>query len=220
VSKPMKPAFTKVNRYIFDPEAYSWNLPSGWSCPAADECLAKVDKDSGKMWDGPNQKFKCYSAMTERYPSVRKRLWCNFDAVKGKKPSEVADVLECMPKKVKRVRIHSAGDFFSQDYFDGWLIFMERHPEVHFWAFTKSVNLWVNRLGCIPNNFELQASMGGKHDHLIAEHGLKYARVVWSEAEAATLGLIIDTNDYFAAYGKNPFALLENFTRGKKKKAI
>lgn len=213
----MVPAFTKVNRYIFDPEAYAWNLPSGWTCPAAEQCLAKVDEVSGKMWDGPNQKFKCYSAMTERYPSVRKRLWCNFEAVKGKLPNEVANVLECMPKKVKRVRIHSAGDFFSQNYFDGWLTFVERHPDVHFWAFTKSVNLWVNRLGCIPKNLELQASIGGKYDDLVRQHGLKYAQVVWSEEEAKKLGLYIDYNDYLAAYSNRPFALLENFTRGKNK---
>jgi hypothetical protein len=212
----VKPAFTKGNRYLFDPKAWSWNLPSGWSCPAAEACLAKVDKDSGKMWNGPKQQFKCYSAMTERYPSVRARLWCNFDAVKNKSVAEIVKVLECMPKSAKRVRIHSAGDFFSQTYFDAWLAFVAEHPDVHFWAFTKSVNLWVNRLGSIPANLELQASIGGRHDALVHQHGLKYARVVWSQEEADGLGLKIDTDDYLAAYGKEPFALMENFTKKKK----
>lgn len=211
-----RPAFTRVNRYIFDPQAVSWSLPSGTTCPGALHCLARADRVTGKIWNGPHQKFKCYSAVTERFPSVRQRLWLNFEAVKGKSAAEVADVLECMPRKTQRVRIHTAGDYFSQEYFDGWLLFCARHSDVHFWAFTKSLNFWIARLGQIPSNLILQASKGGRHDDLIAEHGLKYAEVVWSEAEAAAKGLAIDRDDYLAAYGSKPFALLENFSAPKK----
>lgn len=210
-----RPAFTKVNKYIFDPDAVSWSLPSGTTCPGALHCLAKADRHSGKIWNGPHQKFKCYSAVTERFPSVRQRLWANFESVKGKSAAEVADVLECIPPKAKRVRIHTAGDFFSQDYFDGWLAFCLRHSDVHFWAFTKSLKFWVARIGQIPPNLMLQASKGGREDDLIAKHGLKYAEVVWSGAEAASKGLAVDVDDYLAAYGSKPFALLENFTAPK-----
>jgi hypothetical protein len=117
--------------------------------------------------------------------------------------------------KAKRVRIHTAGDFFSQDYFDGWLAFCLRHSDVHFWAFTKSLKFWVARIGQIPPNLMLQASKGGREDDLIAKHGLKYAEVVWSGAEAASKGLAVDVDDYLAAYGSKPFALLENFTAPK-----
>ena len=55
----MKPAFTKVNRYIFDPKAFSWSLPSGTTCPGAEACLAKVDRVTGKSTNGPKQEFKC-----------------------------------------------------------------------------------------------------------------------------------------------------------------
>lgn len=214
----MIPAFTKVNRYIFDPKAYSWSLPSGTTCPGAEACLAKVDRTTGKMWNGPLQKFKCYSAVTERYPSVRNRLWCNFDAVKGKTPHQVSSILErAKPKKMERCRIHTAGDFFSQTYFDGWLLFIEANPDIHFWAFTKSIPFWISRINCIPSNLIMQASYGGRWDHLIAEHNLKYARVVYSMEEADHLGLDIDFDDSLAAYGTKPFALLENFSKPKHK---
>jgi len=209
------PAFTRVNRYIFDSNAWSWSLPSGTTCPGALLCLAKADRRTGKLWNGPEQKFRCYSAVTERFPSVRSRLWANFDAVKAKSPSEVCDVLSCIPRNAKRVRIHAAGDFFSQDYFDGWLMFCARNPSVRFWAFTKSLPFWVKRLGNIPTNLILQASTGGRHDELIKRHNLKYAQVVWSREEAARIGLPIDEDDYLAAYGSKPFALLENFTARK-----
>ena len=212
----MKPAFTKGNRYLFDPATYAWNIPSGWTCPAADQCLAKADRKTGKITNGPGQKFKCYSAMTERYPSVRERLWTNFESVARKSPEDVEAVLQCLPEKAKLVRIHAAGDFFSQNYFDGWLRFIRSREDVHFWAFTKSLPFWIARINEIPPNLMLQASYGGKHDELIDRHNLKYAKVVWSKAEAESLGLEIDLDDRLAAYGSKSFALLENFTKPKK----
>ena len=212
----MNPAFTKVNRYIFDPKAFSWSLPSGTTCPGAEACLAKVDRVTGKMTNGPKQEFKCYSAMTERYPSVRNRYWANFDAVKGKSAGEVAEVLDsCFPEKAKRVRIHTAGDFFSEQYFLGWVKFVESRPEVQFWAFTKSLPFWIKHISNIPSNLELQASYGGRYDHLIGQNSLKFAKVVWSVQEAEKLGLPIDTDDRLAAYPGGSFALLENFTPKK-----
>jgi hypothetical protein len=214
-TKAKAPAFTRVNKYIFDDRAWSWSLPSGTTCPSALLCLAKADRRTGKLWNGPKQVFRCYSAVTERFPSVRERLWANFDAVKGKSPEEVCEVLSCIPRRAQRVRIHTAGDFFSQDYFDGWLQFCIRNEQVHFWTFTKSLPFWIARLSDIPRNLVLQASVGGKHDQLIRERGLKYAQVVWSREEAQRLGLAIDEDDYLAAYGTRPFALLENFTARK-----
>jgi hypothetical protein len=213
--KTIGPAFTRVNKYIFDSSAWSWSLPSGTTCPGALSCLARADRHTGKLWNGPQQKFRCYSAVTERFPSVRQRLWANFDAVKGKAPDEVCEALSCIPRKARRVRVHTAGDFFSQDYFDGWLQFCARNEGIHFWAFTKSLPFWVARLRDIPRNLILQASTGGRHDELIKQHNLKYAQVVWSRDEASRLGLAIDEDDYLAAYGSKPFALLENFTATK-----
>jgi hypothetical protein len=209
----MKPAFTKANRYLFDPQAWSWSLPSGTTCPGAEQCLAFVDRETGQMTNGPKQKFRCYSAMTERYPSVRKRYWANFDAVRGKNAHEVAEVLnDCLPAKANKVRIHTAGDFFSEQYFLGWMQFIRSKPSVLFWAFTKSVPLWVKHLDAIPSNLQLQASYGGKWDELIEQHKLKFAKVVWSRQEAAELGLEIDEGDRLAALQNKSFALLENFS--------
>ena len=214
----MIPAFTKVNKYVFDDKAYSWSLPSGTTCPGAEKCLAIADRHTGRVWNGPKQEFRCYSAVYERYPSVRNRLWCNFDAIKGKTPHQVCSILErAKPRKMKRCRIHTAGDFFSQTYFDAWLLFVDANPDIHFWAFTKSLPFWVARLGQIPKNLNLQASCGGRHDHMITIHNLKFAKVVWSEDTAQRLGLVIDTDDYLAAYGSKPFALLENFSNKKAK---
>ena len=206
--KYFKAAFTKANSYIFDKAAWSWSLPSGHTCPGALTCLAKTDQHTGKLTHGKDQEFICYSAIYERFPSIRKRYWSNLNAVKGKSIDEVARVLSCLPRAAKLVRVHTAGDFFSQDYFDGWLKFIASKPSTNFYAFTKSLPLWVRRIGEIPPNFELQASYGGKWDHLIEMNNLKYAKIVYSQREADELNLAIDIDDRLAAEKRGSFALL------------
>jgi hypothetical protein len=100
--------FTKKITY-YSGIVYEWNLPTGWTCPCAKECLVKVDKLTGKM-DNKSNAYKCYSASAERFPGVRTSRWDNLEQSK--------DSLPPLPKNCKSVRIHASGDFYSQAYFD------------------------------------------------------------------------------------------------------
>ena len=103
---------------------YEWNLPTGWTCPFAAECLVKVDRMTGKF-DNQSSAYKCYAGNAERFPAVRDHRWKNFEYVKaGKFP--------VIPQEAKAVRIHASGDFFSQQYFDMWLLVAKENPEVEF----------------------------------------------------------------------------------------
>lgn len=201
----------------------AFTLPSGWTCPAAKDCLSKADRETGKITDGAETEFRCFAASSEsQYKNTRAMVWRNFDAIRSVKGDELelADLLQSqLPKAFDILRVHVGGDFFSQKYFDAWLEVARRMPHKHFYAYTKSLNFWVKRFGEIPANFSLTASDGGKYDNLIAEHDLKNARVVYSEAEAEELGLEIDHDDYHAAYGKESFALLIHGTQPKGSKA-
>jgi hypothetical protein len=106
------------------------------------------------------------------------------------------------------VRIHVSGDFFSQDYFDAWVEVARCRPETLFYAYTKALPFWVRRKNELPDNFILTASYGGTHDHLIEAYGLRSAKVVFSEEEAASLGLEIDHDDSHAMRPGPSFALL------------
>ena len=44
---------------------WSFNLPSGFSCPGANECLSKSDQRTGKITDGKDTKYRCFSASDE-----------------------------------------------------------------------------------------------------------------------------------------------------------
>lgn len=172
---------------------------------------------TGKISDGVHTEFRCFSASQESlYPSVRKARWHNFEELKGKSLEEMRDaILASLPKKISTVRIHVSGDFFSQNYFDAWLWAAMERPGILFYAYTKSLPYWIARLDRIPTNFILTASRGGRKDELIAKHGLREARVVYSVKEAEELGLSLDHDDSLA-YNRGPsFALLIHGTQPK-----
>tara|TARA_Y100000310_G_scaffold118526_1_gene117424 strand:+ start:12498 stop:13106 length:609 start_codon:yes stop_codon:yes gene_type:complete len=200
--------FSKKKTY-YPQTTWEFNLPAGHSCPYAKDCKIKVDKETGKF-DTIGKKFRCYAASAERFPGVRKSRWENYEAVL--RGEEIV-----IPKDVTHVRIHSSGDFFSQEYFDKWITICKNNPEIKFWAFTKSIQFWVNRLNEIPNNLTLQASKGSIQDDLIEKHNLKFAEVFKSLEALEKSGLPRDTDDAFAMEGTESFALLDNYNREKKK---
>lgn len=201
----------------------SLSLASGWSCPFANVCFSKADPVTGKISDGKETKFRCFSASQESvYPNVRTSRHFNFNLMKGlKSTEEMYNLIQSSLPKITRsgvgaiIRIHVAGDFFNQNYFDAWIAVAKNNPDRLFYAYTKSLQYWVNRINDIPANFKLNASMGGKLDHLIEEYGLKYAEVVFSEEEAAAKGLEIDHDDSHAYDGNQSFALLLHGTQPK-----
>jgi|TARA_R100000951_G_C2576632_1_gene160528 hypothetical protein len=190
--------FTKKTKY-YTGVVYEWNLPTGWTCPYAKECLVKVDKTTGKM-DNKSNAYKCYAASSERFPAVRDSRWGNFEQSKVSIPQ--------LPKKVEAVRIHASGDFYSQEYFDKWIEFCKDNKDVEFWAYTKSLNFWTKRLDEIPDNLTLTASWGGKFDYMIDKHKLKNALVI--RKEMLKDNMIIDTNDDVARQKDVSFYLLDN----------
>lgn len=199
----------------------SISLASGWSCPFANECFSKADPKTGKITDGPNTRFRCFSASQESvYTNTREQRNNNFNLLKKLKTVEemVKLIQQSLPDIKKNgegtiVRLHVAGDFFNQTYFDAWLTIAKNNPDRIFYAYTKSLQYWVNRLGQIPANFKLNASKGGKLDHYIDQYNLKYAEVVFSEQEAEAKGLEIDHDDSHAYDYDSPFALLLHGTQ-------
>ena len=192
-------------------EIATFSIPSGFTCPGAFECLSKANKETGKIQDGANTVFRCFSASQEAtFPNVRKSRWENFDTLRtfGANYSAMADFICTNLPKQDIVRIHVAGDFYSQAYFDAWLEVAKRNPSKTFYAYTKSLPYWIQRKDEIPANMKLNASRGGKHDALIEAYGLKFAEVVFSEQEAADKGLTIDHDDSLAFTQNNSFALL------------
>ena len=43
----------------------TFSMPAGWTCPMAFDCLARADKATGKITDGPDATFRCFAASAE-----------------------------------------------------------------------------------------------------------------------------------------------------------
>ena len=115
----------------------------------------------------------------------------------------------------KIIRIHASGDFFDEKYFLAWCEIARQKPDIIFYAYTKSLNFWVNNLDVIPNNLRLISSRGGRFDNLIDEYNLLNAIVVYSVDMAKRLNLAIDYDEQLAITSPVNFALLIHGTQGK-----
>jgi hypothetical protein len=71
------------------------------------ECLSRANRETGKIVDGKQTLFRCFSASQETlYPVVRVQRWKNFDALSKLSRSEmVALIASNLPKKARIVRV-------------------------------------------------------------------------------------------------------------------
>jgi len=212
-------------------KVYSFDLPSGYTCPGAKNCKSRaiVNPLTGRatIQDGKNCQFRCFSASQEvLLPNVRKSRQENLATLRGKSTPQIVElILSAIPKNAKIIRLHVSGDFFSLGYLKAWLIVASRRPDLKIYCYTKSLHfiqsVSYNQLnpllgrGQLTTNFRVTASRGGKFDHLIEVLGLREAKVVYSEDEANNLGLSIDHDDSHAAQLGGSFALIIHGTQPK-----
>ena len=200
------------------PKVSSFDLLSGWSCPAAKDCKARVIVTEGKrsIEETEHTIYRCFSASQEaQYTNtyiMRKR---NFDTLRGLNKVEVVDVIgESLPPRSGIIRIHVAGDFFNRAYFEAWAEIARLHRDRLFYAYTKSLPFWIQSTP--PENLVLTASYGGLHDDLIRAHRLRFVRVILRKGQAGRLE--IDHDDSHAAdptRRRRSFALLIHGTQPK-----
>ena len=206
------------NRLIF-------NIPAGYACPHAGVCKTMADRTTGKIMDLPQftgteaDEYRCFAAMAETRPTVREARWHNWDLLRevmymgGDQAMLIRDLIDLslmvQPEK-DLVRVHEAGDFWTEQYMRAWFMVAASRPHQKFYAFTKSLGMWLNLRDIIPSNFYLTASCGGTLDYLIPKYPEVFQRiayVVYTEEEAAERGLEIDHDDSHCL-GDKPFGLL------------
>jgi hypothetical protein len=206
------------------------SLPAGYTCPFATMCKNFPAKWEGPVkggkfkrpasWDknikpGPKAKFMCYAARAQgQYPGANIQAFKNLDLIKKFKTKEEISNLIIKSLQFHKLqdtdifRIHEAGDFFSQVYFDAWIDVANKLPGTLFYAYTVSLPFWIARKGQIPNNLKLIASMDEENEQTIIDNGLRYSKVVSSVEEAAEQELPIDFDDSIAFGSDRNFALL------------
>jgi hypothetical protein len=206
-----------------------FSLPAGYTCPFAKQCKTLPAKWKGTAKQGKFEKpasweknyqlakgakYLCYAGRAQaQYPGANIQAFSNLKLLNKFKTSE--EMANLIIKSLKfhglqntdLFRIHEAGDFFSQEYFDAWLEVARKMPGTLFYAYTVSLPYWLNRKNQIPRNFKLIASMDEDNEELINAEGIRYAKVVGSTEEARELGLRMDVDDMLAWGTDDSFAL-------------
>jgi hypothetical protein len=115
----------------------------------------------------------CYARQgAYTFPSVKSAHVKKLEMVLYDLPGWVEEMkLELTHKRYlgKHIRIHDAGDFFSDDYTKAWLDIAESTPTSIFYAYTREVSRFKRVVTdeTQPVNFFYLFSYGGKEDHLI-----------------------------------------------------
>jgi hypothetical protein len=188
----------------------SFNLPAGYTCPAAKDCKSRADQHTGKITDNKGIKYRCYAASMESiYPNIRKMVWNNFHILQSTKNIYSA-IKESLPKQAKIIRLHVSGDFYSQDYFLAWVNIAKDNPNIIFYGYSKRVDLFLRYRLDIPNNFHFTMSLGGLHDNLALAFNLPVCKVIYSPNDTM-LPIVKDEN--LAILGGQSFALMIHGTQ-------
>lgn len=126
-AKPKRPLrwLTRGNTKMGKKLIYIWSVPAVSTCPGSTDVCRSL----------------CYATQGHyRFGSLRQRYQANhaFSLTSGFVP-EVSD--EILRSGAKVVRIHGAGDFYSNEYVAKWTAIVRAHPGVTFYAYTRSWTL-------------------------------------------------------------------------------
>lgn len=118
--------------------ANAFGLPSGreYSCPGSTSVCEAV----------------CYAGKLEKlFRGMREAMLHNWEIVQNTAPRKLITMMDEMLTEFeadcdkwgadKLFRIHHDGDFYSLRYAAVWAVVMRKHPNVQFWAYTRSFHL-------------------------------------------------------------------------------
>jgi len=188
---------------------YGWTLPAHFTtlsdgrrfntCPSAGVCGAFC--------------YAKYGMYT--FKNVKKSHLQKLELVLNNRAEWKRMMLEELSNKKykgKFIRIHDAGDFFSQDYAEDWIDIARKNKEINFYTYTKEVELFKMKLrSSIPQNFIVIYSFGGKQDYLINVELDRHSDVFYDYEKMIAEGYNdIGEDDKLSATGSHKVGLYRN----------
>ena len=113
----------------------TFSLPAGWCCPGANICLAKADRQTGKIAKGKDCSVLCFAAKDEAFRSnVRESRWNNFELIKSHDHDPLVSLIHrsidhYVSRDATHIRWHVSGDFFSPAYLKAVLESCSRYAD-------------------------------------------------------------------------------------------
>jgi hypothetical protein len=116
---------------------------------------------------------------------------------------ELNKIIKKSKTKQVVIRLHDSGDFYGALYRNKWFDVIKAYPNVKFYAYTKSIQLFKN-LDNIPSNFNLTYSFGGKLDSWIDMSKDKHSLVFKNLTDLLNAGYVnASDDDLVTALGKS-----------------
>jgi len=145
-------------------------------CPFADACVKYCYACSGAyVWSNVKAAFE------KRYQATKSDFFVFFA------------IAELQKSKANFVRIHDSGDFYSKAYRDKWFAIAQALPNVNFYAYTKSHDMF--RGVTLPDNMDIIYSEGSKLDHKLNRETERHAKIFDSVEELQAAGYV-DASEY------------------------
>lgn len=205
------------------PKAWGTQLsfPAGWTCPGADKCMVRADRETGlNLVRGKANEYDCFAAGHEFRPDCREQRWSNFDLMvallREGGPELAGQVLaDSLGKNKRLVRVCDSGDLWSEDVFRAVMVAAKLTPNVVWYGYTKSLKAYSKVRHEIHeiDNLRYTISFGGKWDDLALaweKDGSEIiARVYMTEADVPDgMEICYDEIPAIRKNGRRSFALI------------
>ncbi|MFE3105390.1 GP88 family protein [Nocardia tengchongensis] len=146
---------------------WNWTIPA-WAVRLSDGRTVNTCPSAGVCAQ------VCYARHgTYRFPIVRAKHEANLAFLLDDLPGwQAAMTTELSAPRFRNawIRIHDAGDYFSDSYLTAWLAVAAAHPAVEFYSYTKEVDRFRRLVEPDPPpNFRWVYSYGGRQDAAITE---------------------------------------------------
>lgn len=165
----------------------SFDVLAGETCPAADECKARViikmleNNPVRRIEKGENNKYTCFEAAAEaRWKNVYEMHKRNTFFVRNTTRTNFVQILKTQiwNSGTTLHRWHSSGDWENFEQFKWAYQVSKELPHVYFYAYTKRASFYAWYLKNQIPNFDMVYSMGGTEDKTAIKKNLPYATVI------------------------------------------
>lgn len=172
----------KKTSLVNNAKVYNFGIPAKETCFAALTCKAYCYADKGMY----------LFAKKAQYSRLEKTKTDEF---------ALEMLTEIIELGLSYVRIHDSGDFYSREYLHKWFKIIEALPHVTFYAYTKSIPLFIGER--LPSNLTLIYSYGGKYDHMIDPAAHRHAKIFKTLDEMKQAGYANASDNDLVAIGEN-----------------
>jgi hypothetical protein len=173
---------------------FGWTLPAHWAT-LTDGTRFNTCRNAGICG------AFCYAKTgTFQFSNVKRAHLEKLELVLNQREKWIEmmnDELSLKKYNGKFIRIHDAGDFFSEQYMLDWFQIAESNPHCTFYSYTKEILMFKSAKlnGIIPSNFIVIFSFGGKLDHLIDRDVDRHSDVFTDFAEMMDHGYFHNNDD-------------------------